>query len=83
VSLIYAPQINPRTFLHFSWRNESCALRDYSRSDTEEPSPDRKQTSYVERMIDKEIRVPNKKNVQDVSFWHQKILEENNVHLKK
>jgi hypothetical protein len=82
--LIYAPKINPRTFLHFSWKDESCALRDYSRSDTEEPSPDRSyQTSYVERMIDMEFRVPNKKNVQDVSFWYQKILEKNNVHLKK
>jgi len=82
--LIYAPQINPHTFLHFSWTNESCALRDYSRSDTEEPSPDRNyQTSDVERMIDKKIKVHNKKNVLDVSFWHQKILEANNAHVKK
>jgi hypothetical protein len=84
VSLIYAPKINPRTFLHFSWRNESCALRDYSRSDAGEPSPDRSyQTSHVERMIDKEIRVPNKKNVSEVSFWHQQILKVNTAYLKK
>ena len=85
VSLIYAPQINPHSFLHFSWRNESCALRDYSRSNTEEPLPDRKQTSQVERMIDKEISVPpkDKENVPVVSFWHQKILEANNTYLKK
>ena len=82
--LIYAPQINPHSFLHFSWRNESCALRDYSRSDTGEPSLDQSyQTSQVERMIDKEIRVPNKKNVHEVSFWHQQILEANNAYLKK
>lgn len=82
--LIYAPQINPRTFLHFSWRNESCALRDYSRSDTGEPSPDWSYQRYhVERMIDKEIRVPNKRNVHDVSFWHQQILEVNTAYLKK
>ncbi len=85
VSLIYAPQINPRTFLHFSWKKEGCALRDYSKSDTEEPSLDRKQTSHVERMIDKEISVPtkDKENVPVVSFWHQKILEANDVYLKK
>jgi hypothetical protein len=84
VSLIYAPQINPRTFLHFSWRNESCALRDYSGTDTRELSPDRRfQTSDVERMIDKEILVPYKRSRNDVSFWHQKILEANNAYLKK
>jgi len=86
VSLIYAPQINPRTFLHFSWRNESCALRDYSRSNTEEPPPDRShRTPHVERMIKKEISVPQKEkeNVPEVSFWHQQILEANNAHLKK
>ena len=85
VSLIYAPQINPRTFLHFSWKKEGCRLRDYSRSDTEEPAPDRKQTSHVERIIDKEIGVPrkDKKNVHAVSFWHQKIHDANNAHLKK
>jgi hypothetical protein len=86
VSLIYAPQINPRTFLHFSWKNESCALRDYSGTDRRELSPDKRfQTSDVERMIDKEIRVPNKdkENVTVVSFWHQKILEANNAHLEK
>jgi len=86
VSLIYAPQINPHTFLHFSWRNESCALRDYSRSDTGQPAPDRSyQISRVERMIDKEISVPreDKENVPVVSFWHKKILDANNAHLKK
>lgn len=84
VSLIYAPQIKPRTFLHFSWRNESCALRDYSGTDTRELSPDRRfQTSDVERMIDKEILVPYKRSRNDVSFWHQKILEANNAYLKK
>lgn len=86
VSLIYAPQINPHTFLHFSWKNESCALRDYSRSDTEEPPPDRShRTPHVERMINKEISVPqkDKENVPVVSFWHKKILEANNAHLKK
>jgi hypothetical protein len=55
VSLIYAPKINPRTFLHFYWRKKGCALRNYSGSDTKEPKVDRRQTSHVERMIDKEI----------------------------
>jgi hypothetical protein len=67
-------------------RKESCALRDYSKSNTEEPSPDRGyQTSQVERMIDKEISVPRKakEKVSVVSFWHQKILEANNTYLKK
>jgi len=86
VSLIYAPKINPRTFLHFSWRKKSCRLRDYSKSDTEEPAPGRSyQTSRVERTINKEISVPreDKENVPVVSFWHKKILEANNAHLKK
>jgi hypothetical protein len=85
VSLIYAPQINPHSFLHFSWKKEGCRLRDYSKSNTEEPLPDRKQTSQVERMIHKEISVPRKtkEKVSVVSFWHQNILEANNAHLKK
>ena len=29
VSLIFAPGINPGTFLHFSWLRNSCRLRDY------------------------------------------------------
>ena len=85
ISLIYAPQINPHSFLHFSWKKEGCRLRDYSKSNTEEPLPDRKQTSQVERMINKEISVPRKtkEKVSAVSFWHQNILEANNAHLKK
>ncbi len=30
VSLIYAPTINNHTFLHFSWRLNSCCLRDFT-----------------------------------------------------
>ena len=63
---------------------QSCALRDYSRSDMREQSPDRSyQTSRVERMIDKEIPFPRKRNVRDVLFWHQQVLEANNAYLKK
>ena len=82
VSLIYASQINPSTFLHFSWKDEGCALRDYSKSDKREPSPDRSyQTSHVKRMIDKKISVAHKRK-EDVSFWHQQILDENKAYLK-
>jgi hypothetical protein len=50
VSMIYAPRINPNTFLHFSWDGDSCALRDFSVGG--EPSPNRKwTTSAVVRLI--------------------------------
>ena len=30
IAMIFAPEINERTFLHFSWAGDSCELRDYS-----------------------------------------------------
>ena len=83
-SLIYAPQTNRQTFLHFSWRHSSCALRDYSRSGATEPFADRSyRTSEVEGMIEKEISVPRARRKEDISFWHQQTIEANKAYLKR
>ena len=83
VALIYAPNVNQRTFLHFSWKNESCALRDYSLSDVREPIPDRTHSkSGVARLVEKEVEVPRKGrgNIHQVAFWHELILRMNREH---
>ena len=64
-SLIYAPKINSQTFLHFSWKNGSTALRDYSGNDRIPPFEDRTyRTSEVECLIEREISVRRAPNIK-------------------
>jgi hypothetical protein len=77
-SIIYASQINPKTYLHFSWLGEGCALRDYSLSVTEEPDPDRSYlTSKVRTLIEQELPLGRRDVVTKTSGMHQKIIELN------
>jgi predicted type IV restriction endonuclease len=75
--LIYAPEINSRTFLHFSWLGESCALRDYSRPSTRPPKADRRyQTSHVRAKIKNQVQGDGR-NRKHVDYWHQMTVEAN------
>jgi hypothetical protein len=77
-SIIYAPQINAKTYLHFSWRGENCALRDYSLSSTEEPYAERSfRTSDVRKLIEEEVPLTRREGVTNTSRMHQKIFELN------
>jgi hypothetical protein len=71
-TMIFAPSINPSTFLHFSWLNESCALRDYSNSPNIMPFEDRtKQTSEVISKIVKEVAIRNRRPISDTHYWNE------------
>ena len=71
-TMIYAPTINPGTFLHFSWLNESCAIRDYSKSPTIMPFEDRTlRTSDVRARITKEIVIRNRRPISDTRYWYE------------
>lgn len=83
VSLIYAPEIYPTTFLHFSWLERNCAIRDYSKSEFHQPIETRYNTSYVENLIQQEITVKKRQPIHDISFWHNLIIETNRNHLSK
>lgn len=77
-SIIYASQINAKSYLHFSWRGEGCALRDYSLSSTEAPDPERSyRTSDVRKLIEQEVPLTSRDGVTNTSGMHQKILELN------
>jgi len=80
LSMVYAPNIDVRTFLYFWRNNKSCSLRDYSHSDTTKPKPCRDyRISEVERAIVKVFPFPlrERPNLHDVAYWHQKTLELN------
>jgi hypothetical protein len=71
-TMIFAPSINPNTFLHFSWLNESCALRDYSNSPNIMPFEDRsRRKSEVIAKIVKEIAIRNRSPISDTRYWHE------------
>ena len=71
-TMIFAPSLNPGTFLHFSWLNGSCALRDYSNSPNIMPFEDRsKRKSEVIAKIVKEIAIRNRKPISDTRYWHE------------
>jgi hypothetical protein len=71
-TMVYAPTINPSTFLHFSWLNESCAIRDYSKSPNIMPFEDRNfRTSDVRRRITKQVVIRNRRPISDTRYWHE------------
>jgi len=81
-SMIYAPSINPRTFLHFSWLNESCAIRDYSQSPNIMPLEDRqRRASDVFSRIDKEVFIRNRKPISDMQYWYETTINLNKTEL--
>jgi len=83
VSLIYSPELNEHTFLHFSWRGENSALRDYSISNTIQPFEDRRyRASDISKRIKFEKKIPNRKPIWDVKFWHEKVIALNKEKLK-
>lgn len=80
VSMIYAPRINPKTFLHFSWKKESCRVRDYSRGKTKKPHvyeeyhneiAEVKQRIVLERPFPRSEREP----LTNIPWWYEKTLE--------
>lgn len=82
VALVFAPQINRRTYLHFSWKQEGCAMRDYSRSDTDIPKADRsRRTSQVLPLIADEFpTTPQRPKYTEVQSWHQRVTDANRNH---
>ena len=71
-TMVYVPTINPSTFLHFSWLNESCAIRDYSKSPNIMPFEDRNsRTSDVRRRITKEVVIRNRRPISDTRYWYE------------
>lgn len=78
-SMIYAPAINARSFVHFSWRGESCALRDYSKGSSVQPPSNRGYpTSTVRSLIKQEHGISKKEPpVADSAYWYAKTIRLN------
>jgi len=84
VTMIYAPSINPNTFLHFSWLNESCAIRDYSQSPNIMPLEDRSyRTSNVREFIVKKVAIRNREPISNTSYWHETTVNLNQSELPR
>jgi hypothetical protein len=76
--MIYAPALNANTYLHFSWLNEKCAIRDYSRSPNAMPFEDRsKATSQVIALISHEAMIRNRELIPNVAYWHRTTMDLN------
>jgi hypothetical protein len=80
VAMIYAPEINPKTFLHFSWAGDSCELRDYSQG-TVKPIKD---SRFTRREVNKKIKIiihnaegMNRPNIENYAEWYKMTLELN------
>lgn len=79
VSVIYAPEICSDDLLHFSWREESTALRRYE-NEFSKPIPIRKySTSEVRDKIEKE-KIPTGrgmewKSIDNIKHWYNYIQE--------
>ena len=82
--LVYVPEIYRNTFVHFSWQDESCALRDFSKSPNVKPRPERGYaTSFVEPQIQNEEVMTERRNVKDIAFWHKRTIEANEKYLAR
>ncbi len=83
-TMIYAPSINPNTFLHFSWLNESCAIRDYSQSPNIMPLEVRSfRTSNVRKSIEKEVAIRNREPISNTSYWNETTVNLNQSEIPK
>jgi hypothetical protein len=69
VSMIYARDINPSTYLHLSWRKGSCAIRNYSTGDV--PRVTRHPLAKILPKINDEIGYPwnDHPAISDVETW--------------
>jgi hypothetical protein len=77
-SMIYSSQINPKTYLHFSWLGQGCALRDYSLSAIEQPEAVRSyRTSQARILIEQELRLGRLDTVRETSRLHERTMELN------
>jgi hypothetical protein len=81
-TMIYAPSINPKTFLHFSWLNDSCAIRDYSQSPNILPLEDRSMNATAVRSrIKREVSVRNRPPISNTKYWHETTLNLNKTEM--
>ena len=79
-NMVYVPDIEPKTFLHFSWGRGSGHLRNYSLSDIKVPLLIKEIPVSKIRALIKERIAFNKKNapdIKDVKYWHEKTIELN------
>ncbi len=77
VSMVYLPALMKDTFLHFSWREESCRLRSYTNPHNYEEVSHYYETVDVLPLIEREVEISGRKNIDDIEFWHEKTLELN------
>jgi hypothetical protein len=81
-TMINAPKINPNTFVHFSWLNESCAIRDYSKSPTIMPYENRNfRTSDVRHSVAKQVVIRNRRPISDTRYWYETTMNLNKSEL--
>lgn len=80
VTVIYAPQINKKTSLHFSWAGNGCVLRDYSEATPgRPPKPKRETASKVVQLIERFERfVPKNLGIENTAEW-RRIIEQQNA----
>jgi hypothetical protein len=80
VSLIYAPAINTNTLVHFSWRYNSCRLRDYTLNQPPQAN-DALDTMAVFRLIMREQTVGHPRpGVDKAAAWQAIIQAVNHQH---
>jgi hypothetical protein len=77
VTMIYAPDIKKDTYLHFSWKGNSCVLRDYSQTPPLDDND--KTTSFVRKKIVIERYIPNRKAITEFEFWQEKTKKLNEI----
>ena len=83
VSLIYCPEINKHSFVHFSWSGNSARIRNYI-SDTEVREKDFLTEEIRKKDFIKEIHLSSsdRKVINDKKWWYeyiQMINKENNI----
>jgi hypothetical protein len=75
VAMIYTPEINPKTFLHFSWAGDSCELRDYSQGIGKPIKDSRFTTREVNKKIKIKKEIPegrSRPNIEQYAEWYQR-----------
>ena len=78
VSLVYIPEIDPHTYLHFSWKGNSCRLRKYYRPllspGTHKYNTDEYETDYIRPLIRDQIEFSSDRHrLEDASYWYEHI----------
>jgi hypothetical protein len=79
VSLIYCPEINKTSFVHFSWKGNSARIRDYT-SEYDMSICNKYSTEEIRNKIDNNKEVKEKhysfkgrKPVGDINWWYKEI----------